>query len=147
MTEARQRARVVEIARSWLGTPYHHQARVKGAGVDCAQILIAVFAEAGLVEPFDVGHYPHDWMLHRDEERYLDWVMRYCPHEVAGEPRPGDIAVWRWGRCFSHGGIVTAWPELVHAYLPLGCVALGDALEGELGRRERRVFSFWEPRA
>jgi cell wall-associated NlpC family hydrolase len=30
------RAAVVAEARSWLGTPFHHQGRVKAAGVDCA---------------------------------------------------------------------------------------------------------------
>lgn len=146
MTEAEQRARVVECAHGWIDTPYHHMARKKAAGVDCAQILIAVFAEAGLLEPFNPGHYPRDWMLHRDGERYLEIVTRYCPHEVTGNPQPGDIAVWKIGRCFSHGGIVTAWPSFIHAYLPAGRVLHGRADElPELPRRECRVFSFWSP--
>ncbi len=33
---------VVRTARTWLGTPYHHQGRLKGVGVDCAGLLIGV---------------------------------------------------------------------------------------------------------
>ncbi|REC53631.1 peptidase, partial [Rhodosalinus sediminis] len=28
-------ARVIAIARSWLGTPYHDQASLRGIGCDC----------------------------------------------------------------------------------------------------------------
>ena len=38
--------RVRSEALTWLGTPYHHQGRVKGVGVDCGQILIAIYEKA-----------------------------------------------------------------------------------------------------
>ena len=60
MTETQQRTALVDAARSWLNTPYHHKARVKGAGVDCAQLLIGVYTDAGLIEAFDTGDYPPD---------------------------------------------------------------------------------------
>ena len=47
------RLEVVTAARAWIGAPYHHAADVKGAGVDCAMILVRVFCDLGLVEPFD----------------------------------------------------------------------------------------------
>jgi cell wall-associated NlpC family hydrolase len=139
-----ERQRVVDAARTWLDTPYHHHARLKGVGVDCAQILIAVFAEAGLVEPFETGYYPPDWMMHREAERYLGFVTQYCPHVVIGTPQPGDIAVWRIGRCFAHGGIITEWPHFIHAYLPARKVCYGSADDGDLANRARLIYSFWE---
>lgn len=39
-------ARLVAIARSWMGTPYVHQHRLKGAGVDCVGLVIGVGLEA-----------------------------------------------------------------------------------------------------
>jgi cell wall-associated NlpC family hydrolase len=48
MTEAAAadtRARVVALARTWLGTPYHHQASLRGAGADCLGLLRGVYAE------------------------------------------------------------------------------------------------------
>jgi cell wall-associated NlpC family hydrolase len=114
--EAIERAALVAEARSWVGTPYHSGARVKRVGVDCLTVIVACFENAGLVAPIAVPRYPADWHLHRSEERYLDGVRVYCD-EVEGPPLPADIALWRFGRCFAHGGIVTLWPRVVHAYV------------------------------
>jgi NlpC/P60 family putative phage cell wall peptidase len=138
------RAVVVAAARSWLGTPYHHAADLKGVGVDCAMILVRVFVDLGLVEPFDPRPYVKDWMLHRDDERYLGFLLARA-REVE-RPEPGDVALFRVGRCFAHGGIVSATAplSLVHAYAPAGCV-VEERLDGhpELARRTRKFFSYW----
>ncbi len=141
---------VVAEARSWIGTPYHNCADVKGVGVDCGMLLVRVFCDTGLCPRFDPRPYPPDWHLHRSEERYLGFVR-----ERGGEvfsPRPGDLIVFRYGRCYSHGGIVTLAKPLtiVHAYHPARCVIEEEigksaALSGPL--RRPRVFSFWTERA
>lgn len=116
------RARVVAEARSWVGTPYHHMADVKGVGVDCGMILVRIFVDLGLVPPFDPRPYTNDWMMHRSEEHYLGALMdRARPVKT---PAPGDVALWRQGRCYSHGGVVVALDPLtiVHAVLNFGCV-------------------------
>lgn len=138
------RAAVVAEAESWLRTPYHHRARIKGAGVDCAQILVGVYGNVGLIEPFDTGDYPMDWMLHRDDERFLEWVRQHAHHEVEANPQPGDIAVWRFGRCFSHGGVVTAWPNVIHAHRPDRMVTRADGTQGALAGRAVKFFSMFE---
>lgn len=136
-----QRARVVAEAQTWLRTPYHHAARVKGGGVDCAQILIAIYAAVGLIDDFQPDEYPSDWMLHRSEEKYLGYVMQYA-HQVDA-PKPGDIAVWKFGRCFSHGAVVVDYPVIIHAYRPDQMVGWGDATQGDLASREVSYWSFW----
>lgn len=135
-----QRAAVVAEAKSWLTTPYHHQGRIKGAGVDCAALLIEVYRAARLVPEIDPRPYPPDWHLHRSAERYLGWILRYA-REIA-KPGPGDIALFRFGRCFSHGAIVIEWPRLIHAYVGEGCV-WGDGLRAPLVGRPVRFFSLW----
>jgi cell wall-associated NlpC family hydrolase len=110
--EQAQRDRVIAIAKSWVGTPYHHAARIKGAGVDCLTLLAEVFSEAALIERPEIPHYPPDWMLHREAERYLEGVMKYA-QEIDGDPLPGDIVVYRFGRCFAHGAIVVKWPMII----------------------------------
>jgi len=151
--ETEQRARVVAVAHSWLGTPYHTGARLKGAGVDCLTLLAEVFAEAGLIARPDIPHYPQDWHLHRNAERYLEGLLKYTA-EIHTEPQPGDIVLWRFGRCFSHGAIVVKWPVIIHSYVGVGC-RVENALQakflthiGENGAdqgkdRPRRIFSFW----
>jgi hypothetical protein len=133
------RIQVCEESRSWLGTPYHHGARIKGSGVDCAQILYAVYSEAlGLVAPMEIEDYPPDWMKHRAEERFLLQIEQHST-EVA-MPEPGDVAIWQWGRCFAHAAIVQDWPVVLHADSKLGKVTLADATQGRFAGRAVRFF-------
>lgn len=135
------RRRVVEIARTWLNTPYHPEARVKGSGCDCATLLAEVYAESGVVPRFDIEHYSHDWHLHRSEELYLSDVERFAGRVET--PEPGDIAIWKMGRTFSHGAIVLAWPSIIHAVMGRG-VLYGDASnDADLIGRELRFYSPW----
>jgi NlpC/P60 family putative phage cell wall peptidase len=147
MTEAEQRAAVVAEARSWIGTPYHHCAAIKGVGADCGMMIIAVFRAAGLIADFDPRPYSPDWHLHHDEERYLDVVLRHAREVDA--PRPGDLMVFRWGRSYAHGGIVTGLDPLaiVHAYFPARGVFEDEvARDANLSepRRAPRFFSHWK---
>jgi NlpC/P60 family putative phage cell wall peptidase len=138
--EAEQRAAVVAEARSWLGTPYHHRAEVKGAGVDCARLLHAVYRGCGLVAAIAIPPYPPDWHLHRGAERYLAAVLDHAA-EIAEPPLPGDIALWRFGRCFSHGAIVVAWPTVIHAYVGRRVALEGAERAAYLARRPRKFFT------
>jgi cell wall-associated NlpC family hydrolase len=134
------REAIIKEAESWLCTPYHHHAAVKGAGVDCAQILIEVYSAIGLAEKVDVGYYPSDWMLHRSEERYLGWIEKYC-HQVTN-PLMGDIVLFKFGRCFSHSGIVVDYPKIIHAQRDDGC-CYADASMGILAGRDVLFYSFF----
>jgi cell wall-associated NlpC family hydrolase len=125
------RAAVCAEALSWLGTAYHHHGRLKGVGVDCAQILCAVYEACGLVPHVDPGLYPHDWHLHRSEELYIAWLERCGAREVvqtpgnhagACGPQVADVALFKFGRTWSHGGIVVDTDTIVHAYLGRGVI-------------------------
>jgi cell wall-associated NlpC family hydrolase len=140
-SETIQRAAVIAEARAWLNTPYHHAAQLKGAGVDCAMLPAAVYRAAGLILDVTVDHYPPDWHLHRDIERYLAVVTSHA-REVAAPTGPGDFVLYRWGRCFAHGAIIVAWPEIIHAVINVGVILdSGDA--GRLNGRARRFFTLW----
>lgn len=145
-SEQTERARVVAEARKWVGTPYHACADARGAGVDCGMLLVRVFVDAGLLAPFDPRPYPEDWHLHRSEERYLGFAVERFG-EVP-EPGPGDIVVFRYGRTFSHGAIVTeiAPIRIVHAFQPSRAVIEEDMRTNQQllePRRPRRYFSLW----
>jgi NlpC/P60 family putative phage cell wall peptidase len=143
---SQQRHRVVAEARRWIGTPYHNCADLRGIGVDCGMLIVRVFVDCGLCDPFDPRPYPPDWHLHRSDERYLGFVFDRC-REV-DQAQPGDVMVFRYGRCYSHGAIVTRAAPLtiVHAFWSARVV-----LEEELARnaqladpaRRRRAFSYW----
>jgi cell wall-associated NlpC family hydrolase len=132
-----QRQAIVDEAISWLGTPYHHRARVKGSGVDCAQLPIAVYSKIGIIPEFDPGDYSTQWYLHRDAERYLEQVEKYA-HETDGEILPGDFLVYKFGWTFSHGVIVVKWPIVIHAWGPSKKVCYGDGTRGQLAFMKNR---------
>ncbi|MBI4384129.1 MAG: C40 family peptidase [Nitrospinae bacterium] len=41
------RSEIVRKAREYLGTPFHHQGRTKGRGVDCVGLVVCVLRELG----------------------------------------------------------------------------------------------------
>lgn len=132
------RLKVVEEAESWIGTPFHHAGRVKAGGVDCLMLLAEVYERADVTAHIEPPFYVPDWHLHRDAERYMEGLIGYaCPVD---EPQPGDIALFRFGRTFSHGAIVVAWPRVIHAYWAIG-VVWGDATLYPLAGRSVRFFS------
>lgn len=131
----RTRLAVVAEARTWVGTPFHHAARVKGAGVDCANLLVAVFAATGLIPDLALEHYPQDWHMHRDEPRFMDMLSLYADPVPDGEAQPGDIAMFRYGRHAAHGAIVVGWPVVIHAWRDAGKVVMTEANAGPLGER------------
>lgn len=131
MTPASERRRVVDEARQWLGTPFHHAQAVRGVGVDCAHLLIAVYSAVGLVQPPAVGFYAPDWFLHESSERLLEILADHCV--PTDHPLPGDIATFRFGRAVAHAAIVEDFPYIIHAERTVGRVvqdrcATGDSL-------------------
>lgn len=141
--EQQQRAAVVCEAMSWLKTPYHHMAGVKGAGVDCAMILVEVYFDAGVIDARpQIDAYPADWMLHRAEERYLGWLKQYST--LTQKPQAGDVAIWKFGRCFSHAAILVENNQIVHANRKAGMVILDEMNNAELIGRDVRYYTFWK---
>ncbi|MCB4802638.1 cell wall-associated NlpC family hydrolase [Methylobacterium brachiatum] len=150
LSEAEGRLALICEARRWIGTPYHPGADIHGVGVDCGMLIVRVFVDAGLVPAFDPRPYPQDWHLHRDDERYLGFVFDRAAEVARADP--GDVIVFRYGRAYAHGGIVTAAEPLtlVHAFSPAQAV-----VEEPLARnpvltepgRHPRFFSLWAARA
>ncbi|HXE17649.1 MAG TPA: hydrolase [Stellaceae bacterium] len=145
MTEAGARRAVVDEARSWIGTPYRHLGRAKGpgGGVDCAQLVWAVFHNCGLTPFMPLEPYPRDFMMHRGVERYMRVVLdRAHPAE---SPLPGDVVLYRVGRLYAHGAIVDepGWPRIVHAWYAAGLVLADDGNAHRLAGRPHKFFSLW----
>ncbi len=146
ISEASSRRTVVAAARSWLGTPYHHMADLKSVGVDCAMLLVRVYCDLGIVEKFDPRPYTCDWMMHRNEERFMGFLFARA-HAVE-TPGLGDVILFKVGRCHAHGGIVSKVEPLtiIHAFLPVGRVVedeLARSPELATGLRNAKFASFW----
>jgi len=147
--EQSQRASVVAEARSWVGCPYHHFGRIKGVGADCATLLAETYARSGLIPLLVIPEYSPQWFMHQSEELYMDLVLRHARPTDA--PLPGDVVLWKVGRCFAHGGIVVepGWPAIIHAYKPAGIVLEANGTDAALAQhksgkpREVRFFTLW----
>lgn len=118
------RTEVVEEARSWLGTPFKHQAGVKGAGTDCLQLVINVADATGLLknQTFDwaalpeyhgYGHSPAAYKLVEGCARFLQPIDRT-------QVLPGDLILMDFGMGPQHFAFLTEMnpPYILHSYAP-----------------------------
>jgi cell wall-associated NlpC family hydrolase len=141
------RNRIIEEARSWISTPYHDHASVKGrnGGVDCAQLIRCVFVNAGVVPDFTIPYYSPQQFLHTDREDYMRTVLTFAREIPEREALPGDVVLYKLGKAFGHGAIIIlpGWPAIIHASAPARMVLEGDGLQENLGVpwRERRFFT------
>lgn len=144
--EAAERAAVVAEALTWIGTPYHSAADVKGAGVDCVFLVLRAFIDTGIIPPFDPRPFPEQWHVHQAEERYLKGISERA-HEVPGPPErtplPADVILFKFGKCFAHGAIVVEWPNIIHIRRPLTVTVQDCVGVAILNRLEKKYFSVW----
>jgi NlpC/P60 family putative phage cell wall peptidase len=136
---------VVPLARSRIGTPYVHQASVRGAGSDCLGLIRGIWRELYGAEPEPVPPYSPDWGEAGRAEVLLEGALRHLrvvPDAV--EPVPGQVLLFRMreGAIAKHLGILTAvenHPRFVHAYDRHGVIEspFGDVWRARLVRRFR----------
>ena len=115
------REKAVSLAQGFLGTPYVPRGMCPGLALDCGTLLWHVYREIIPLPAFPAD-YPADWALHNEDTRYLDWIAPFV-QEVA-RPIRGGISVWKYGRSYSHGGIVVDNKHMIHAWgrQAFGCV-------------------------
>lgn len=120
------RADIVSAARSLIGTPFRHQARLPGVGIDCLNVVGEVGLRVGAIGceawPADValtayGRTPRPDILLRKCDEYLDRI------EVAAAGL-GDVLVMAFKVFPQHFAIVSrvAPVYVIHAYPTVGKV-------------------------
>ena len=87
--------RVVAIARAWLGTPYQHQASVRGEGADCLGLLRGVWRELFGAEPEQTPPYRPDWAEVGGDETLLLAARRWLREIPVDAARAGDVLLFR----------------------------------------------------
>lgn len=114
------RQRIVDIAHSWIGTPYRHQASLKGQGCDCVGMIRGVYREFYDLEndPEIVPPYQPDWYEVDQRDPLLNFGRRHLVEVPFEDMIPSDVLVFRMKRGVSakHCGIITAPDTMVHAY-------------------------------
>jgi NlpC/P60 family putative phage cell wall peptidase len=111
------RPRIVETARAWIGTPYHHQASVRGAGCDCLGLIRGVWRDLYRCEPEAPPPYSPDWGECGEVEHLLDAATRHMIPIAVVDAREGDVLAFRMReRCMAkHLAIKTSEWSMTHA--------------------------------
>lgn len=113
---------VVEAARGWLGTPYLHQASLKGQGADCLGLVRGVWREVVGEEPDTPAPYSPDWAEVGGDEILLTAAGRWLVPVALEQARAGDVLLFRMsaGSVVKHCAILSdvGEPEwrMIHAY-------------------------------
>ena len=116
--------RVIAIARSWLGTPYHDQASLRGVGCDCLGPARGVWREVVGPEPFPIPPYSRDWGETGPREVLADGARRMMIEVPTSEAGPGALVLFRMKprAIAKHVGILTGPDTFLHAYERLGVI-------------------------
>ena len=114
-------ARVVEIARDWIGTPYQHQCATRHAGTDCLGLIRGIWGELYGPEPVEVPAYSADWGEPQHREVLWDAARRYLVEATDRDPLPGEVLLFRMRErsIAKHLGIRAeqdGQPTVIHAY-------------------------------
>ena len=117
-------ATVISVARSWLGTPYHDQASLKGVGCDCLGLARGVWREVVGPEPFPIPPYSRDWGENGPREGLAEGARRMMPEIAPAEVPPGALILFRMmpRAIAKHVGILTGPDTFLHAYERLGVI-------------------------
>lgn len=123
MSGARQGALIVLAARGWIGTPYQHQASLKGIGCDCLGLLRGIWRDVLGREPEVPAPYTPGWAESLEPgkapaEPLMDAAFRHLVPVQGGLPEPGDVLVFRWRPHLAakHLAILSAPGLMIHAH-------------------------------
>lgn len=137
-----RRADVVRLARGWLGTPYHHQASVRGVGADCLGLLRGVWRDVYGTEAETPPAYTRDWAEAHGREELIAGAARHLVPLPIGKAVPGDVLVFRLrvGAPAKHIGLIATATTFIHALE--GARASEVALAGWWRRRVAAAYAF-----
>lgn len=133
---------IILQARTWLGTRYHHQGRLKkskagAGGVDCIGLIIGVIDELGLQDGEGLPLSQHDefnYSMFPERGRLVGSIQKHLREVQVAKMRAGDVLLFRTFRDPQHVGFLTNYPTggagLIHCNSSAGKVVeqpLSDA--------------------
>ena len=134
-------------AREWIGTPYQHQASVKGVGTDCLGLLRGIWRTVYGAEPEAVPAYTEDWAEPDHREVLLEAACRWLTAKSLTGEAPGDVLLFRMrdGSIAKHLGLqsrIGSHAQFIHSYTGHGVIE--SSLSQPWQRRIAARFCFPE---
>ena len=113
------RDELINSARSYLGTPFHHQGRLPHVGLDCAGLVVCAASENGYAVD-DVRGYANI----PSQGLFTQSVMGHCDKINIDELQAGDLCMFAFTSEPQHIAIVSSVEPLkiIHAYLQVNKV-------------------------
>ena len=105
------RSLIVAEARDWIGTPYRHQASLKGVGCDCLGLVRGVWRGVIGAEPERAPAYAPDWAEAGGVEALADAAARHLVAIERDAFGDGDVLLFRW-----RAGLPAKHAAIVHAH-------------------------------
>jgi NlpC/P60 family putative phage cell wall peptidase len=108
---------VVAEARAWIGTPYHHQAALKGVGCDCLGLVRGVWRAVYGADPEQPPAYTRDWAETLRRETLAEAASRHMLAVPFDAIEPGDLLLFAISADApaKHCAILTSPGRMVHA--------------------------------
>lgn len=116
MIISKRTAQMIAAARACVGTPFHHQGRLAGVGLDCIGLVVIALRAAGVKidDRLDYGVRP-------DGASLIKAIEDHGGHAVHGI-EAGDVLVIRYDQQPQHVAIATSSDKMVHSFAPAGKV-------------------------
>ena len=136
------RSAILDEARSWLGTPYQHQASAKDAGCDCLGLVRGVWRALYGAEPEAAPAYTPDWAEREGEETLYAAACAHLDRIKPDDASPGDVLLFRMSAeaPIKHAAILDDEDYMLHAYW--GRAVLRSRLNAWWRARLAAAFSF-----
>jgi NlpC/P60 family putative phage cell wall peptidase len=109
---------IIAEARSWIGTPYRHQASLKAVGCDCLGLVRGVWRALHGEEPEPMPAYSRDWAEAAARETLAEAGARHLLPVARDAMQGGDVLLFRWrtGLVAKHAAILTDDATMIHAH-------------------------------
>lgn len=135
---------IVSQARTWLGTSFKHQGRIKKTiynkgGVDCLGLIICVAKELNInsgvfdKDGKEIPVYKFDdleYSKNSDPEKLLNGFSKACIEINLSEAKPADIILFKFEGLPKHLAIITNVEKdkitIIHSFLRVGRVIEHD---------------------
>jgi NlpC/P60 family putative phage cell wall peptidase len=117
---------IIKEALEWVGTPYKHQASLKGKGSDCVGLLFGIWKTiyGKFPDDFVIPYYTPNWAEETKDNIMVNVCKKYLEEIPLNAYIPGDIMLYRMLRSapVKHCAIVVSPDSIVHAYSGHGVI-------------------------
>jgi len=136
-----EKAEILSAARTWIGTPYRHQASLIGVGCDCLGLIRGVWLQIYGFETASIPPYAQFGKDPKGALQLVDAAKKYLlPVEKAIVP--GHVVLFQLHRKIParHCGIILENNQFIHAKERQGVVIV--SLSAGWHRRIHSIYAF-----